>query len=366
MLHLKLSDIFELARGKSKYTKNWGNINRGDFPVYSAALEKPLTFIDTYDYEGEFLTWTINGFGGFTKIIKGKFSVNADRGILIPKEPNIYLPYFKYLLEPILRDLSVGRIMKNGKNEYTKVYPSMLDNLYLDIEEDVDLQKNTVKKYEKLEQFKVELMNFKSDLESIYFKNEMPISNDFKVVQLKNIFDIDKGNSKYTRDYIQQNIGKYPVYSSQTSKDGIIGTINTYDYDCECLTWTTDGVHAGTVFLRKGRFSMTTHCGALMLQQNANLYLPFLRFALSSVLKGYAISDLNRRVTKTIIENVSIKIPINHKGEFNLPRQKELAKLYEKNRLENQGLIQIRDRVLKNMSNLINKKVDIKITYNDN
>ena len=39
------------------------------------------------------------------------------------------------------------------------------------------------------------------------------------------------------------------------------GLIDRFAYDCDCLTWTTDGVYAGSIFIRRGKFSMTTHCG---------------------------------------------------------------------------------------------------------
>ncbi|MEG2687441.1 MAG: DEAD/DEAH box helicase family protein, partial [Christensenellaceae bacterium] len=50
-----------------------------------------------------------------------------------------------------------------------------------------------------------------------------------------------------SKDYIKENTGDYPVYSSQTGNDGRLGLINSYDYDGEYLTWTTDGANAGTV-----------------------------------------------------------------------------------------------------------------------
>jgi len=75
--------------------------------------------------------------------------------------------------------------------------------------------------------------------------------------------EAEKGNAKYTKKYIHENKGGFPVYSSQTSNFGEIGSINTSDYEEECFTWTTDGTYVGTVFYRNGKFSITTHCGIL-------------------------------------------------------------------------------------------------------
>ena len=55
-------------------------------------------------------------------------------------------------------------------------------------------------------------------------------------------------NPKYTKKYMHNHKGEFPVYSSQTSKLGEIGSIDTYDYEEECFTWTTDGTYVETVF----------------------------------------------------------------------------------------------------------------------
>ncbi|KXB64599.1 type I restriction modification DNA specificity domain protein [Parvimonas sp. KA00067] len=76
------------------------------------------------------------------------------------------------------------------------------------------------------------------------------------------ICDISRGKVM-SKDFIQANEGEYPVYSSQTENDGELGRISSYAYDGEYLTWTTDGANAGSVFYRKGKFSITNVCGLL-------------------------------------------------------------------------------------------------------
>ena len=90
-----VSDFFEPVRGKSIYTRTYADNNSGPYPVYSASLAGPLCHIDTFDYEGTFLTWTTNGYGGRIQVISGKFSINGDRGIFLPK--NKVIPYLYYI-----------------------------------------------------------------------------------------------------------------------------------------------------------------------------------------------------------------------------------------------------------------------------
>ena len=51
-----------------------------------------------------------------------------------------------------------------------------------------------------------------------------------------------------SKGYLAENAGDYPVYSSQTANSGMIGKIDTFDFDGEFISWTTDGANAGTVY----------------------------------------------------------------------------------------------------------------------
>lgn len=55
----------------------------------------------------------------------------------------------------------------------------------------------------------------------------------------------------------------YPVYSSQTKENGLMGYYKKYLYT-NAITWTTDGANAGTVNFRNGKFYCTNVCGVLL------------------------------------------------------------------------------------------------------
>ena len=98
-------------------------------------------------------------------------------------------------------------------------------------------------------------------------------------VKLGDVCKISRGKV-YSKKYLAEHIGEYPVYSSQTANDGILGKIGTYDCDGKFLTWTTDGAYAGTVFYRQGKFSVTNVCG-LISCSNPFLSLKFLYYWLT-------------------------------------------------------------------------------------
>lgn len=331
----KVKDIFSTKKGKSKFTKKYGSEHKGIYPVFSASNNNFLTNIDTYDFDGEFLSWATNGFAGYMKIINKKFSINGDRGLLVPKKQNVNIYYVKEILEPILRNIAKGRKGEKGKDEFTKVYPSVVENtsIFMPVNEkgefDIHTQALFVEDGDKIDKIQSTITLLKEIIEN----TNVDFSGDFdsKELLLSEVFDIKKGSAKYTLAYFRKNPGIYPVYSSQTVDEGIIGLINSFDFDKECITWTTDGIHAGTVFYRNGKFSMTTHCGGLFIKEKYkdSINLPYILFYLKNTLKNFAIGDSNKRVTGKKIKNVTIKIPTNTMGEFDLGKQKEIAQKHE-------------------------------------
>lgn len=113
----------------------------------------------------------------------------------------------------------------------------------------------------------------------------------------------------YSKEYLRDNAGEYPVYSSQTANNGELGRISTYDYDGKYLTWTTDGAYAGTVFRREGRFSITNVCG-LISNVDKTLSIDFLYYWLNKVAKGYVYQGMgNPKLMSNVMETIEIPLP---------------------------------------------------------
>ena len=98
-------------------------------------------------------------------VLDGKFSINGDRGVLIPKDgrTDIDFDYLKFTLEPLFRDLAKGRKGDNGEDEFTKLYPSMLDDIMVPVDDQgnisLDAQKEIAAKYLAIEQCKSEVIS---------------------------------------------------------------------------------------------------------------------------------------------------------------------------------------------------------------
>ncbi len=108
---------------------------------------------------------------------------------------------------------------------------------------------------------------------------------------------------------ILQENGKYPVYSSQTLNNGILGFIDTYDFDGEFLTWTTDGAYAGSVFYRNGRFSITNVCGLLQVIQD-NILHKYLYYILQITAPLHVNPGMgNPKLMSVAMQQIQIPIP---------------------------------------------------------
>ena len=136
-IYIRLRDLFDIQRGKSIYTKTYCKNNNGKYPIYSVDNKEPLGYKNAYDYDGEYLTSSINGIAGVLTILNGKFSTNADRVIFISKVNDINLEYVKNILEPNLKNKNKGRKGIKGKNEFTKLTPTMIEDEMIPILYDI-------------------------------------------------------------------------------------------------------------------------------------------------------------------------------------------------------------------------------------
>ncbi len=114
------------------------------------------------------------------------------------------------------------------------------------------------------------------------------------------------------------------MYSSQTSNDGIMGYLDTFDFEGEYISWTTDGANAGTVFYRNGRFNCTNVCGLIIVKQEYDTQ--FIALALSMNAKKYVSANLaNPKLMNGAMSSVLVPIPFDEDGEVDMEEQRRIA-----------------------------------------
>ena len=335
---VSLSEICDFPRISSGVTKEFIHNNPGNIPVYGSSKDgSPIGFIADIKgirYFDKCLGWNRNGSVGYVFYHDHKFTTTDDHRPLCIKEA------FHDLLDvDFLRFVVQDAIFGNGFGWGDKAGVEKLKLLYIDIPVttsgvfDIVAQQKMAKKYKKIHALQRKAIETLESIKRTKIILENPEKTSFAQVDILNLFDTVKGNSKYTQKYFSEHAGDYPVYSSQTKNNGTIAKINSYDFDTvgkKWLTWTTDGVYAGSTFVRTGKFSMTTHCGLLKPKNNIpkNISIDYIKCALNNVLPNYAVGDQNRRVTVTIMSNVSVPIPLTENGDFDMDLQQMIANKY--------------------------------------
>lgn len=345
-----VSELFDTERGFSKYTKKYGNKHKGKFPVFSASNNAPLAHIDTFDFDGEYLTWATNGFAGYIKVISGKFSINADRGLLKPKQENLNSKYVKHKLEPILRRLAKGRKGEKGEDEFTKVYPSMLEGIKIELPLDpngkIDIltQNEIVEKIIFIDETKQKVKEYKQKVSDL----NIEMASDYKYTEqvISEVFNFQDGFA-------------FPS-SVYTSEPTDVKLIRIQDVNQKSIPKTVR-IPKNYKFSNKNRFNVKKGDFLLSLSGAAGFNLirwegeeGYLNQRISkitikegykdSLIDGYEemlIAQIhaelnmlgkgaNNNLTRKDILGVKLKLPINEKGDFDLHAQKEIAEKYKK------------------------------------
>ena len=134
-------------------------------------------------------------------------------------------------------------------------------------------------------------------------------SGDWEVKEIDEVCNVGRGRV-ISKKEIADNEGIFPVYSSQTLNNGVMGYLATYDFDGEYATWTTDGVNAGTVSYREGKFNCTNVCGTLQSKDPTQLSIKFLALALSIESYKHVSHNLaNPKLMNGIMKKIKIRIP---------------------------------------------------------
>lgn len=90
-------------------------------------------------------------------------------------------------------------------------------------------------------------------------------TDDWEQRKVQDIYKITRGYvlAALETDETESEEKPYPVYSSQTKNNGLMGYYKDYLYE-NAITWTTDGANAGTVNYRAVKFYCTNVCGVLL------------------------------------------------------------------------------------------------------
>ncbi len=152
-----------------------------------------------------------------------------------------------------------------------------------------------------------------NNVETLNYINNDKLINDISLIsktEYKTIGELCelKLGKQFPTSYFNKGLEElYPVYSSATQNEGVIGMIDTYDYDGEYVTWTTRGM-AGEVFYRNGKFSISSNCGILKIRNKNDISYKFLYYILKIKMPN-PTSSLIPMMNLNHVEQIQIPIP---------------------------------------------------------
>lgn len=198
------------------------------------------------------------------------------------------------------------------------------------------------------------LTTSRNNIQALRFKE---FSGTWQEVKLGEVFKITRGSvlplSKISP--CQNETFCYPVYSSQTKHNGLMGYYDKYMFE-NAITWTTDGVNAGNVKFRKGKFYCTNVCGVLLSDRGyANGCVAEI---LNLVTKKYVSYTGNPKLMNNVVSEIKIQMPTTLQEQEKIARVlslcdeeiQTLKKMLESRKKQKRGLMQ----------NLLSGKVRVK------
>ena len=320
---MKLEELFNVYAGgdlnKPCYSPTFNNVHK--YPIFSNSLENNGLFGYTSEpkYKHDSITVTGRGNVGHAFYRGTDFDAIIRLLVLEPK-PGINSRYFTYLINnnisfpiestgvpqltrPQLQNTEINLIHNQKQQHHIVNIMESVDNL-------ITASEARLKKYILL-------------YDGIIFKtigSKQIAESEWTKYSISQLFNVGRGRVINQLEIDKSYTKKYPVFSSQTTNDGIMGYIDSYDFEGDYITWTTDGANAGTVFLRNGRFNCTNVCGTLKLKKEADVNLYLASKALSFNAKKYVSSNLaNPKLMNNVMKKITIWLPDS------IEEQKQLA-----------------------------------------
>lgn len=152
-------------------------------------------------------------------------------------------------------------------------------------------------------------MSVEKKVPEIRFKG---FSGEWEEKAISDLFTVTRGNvlAATKTSPIPTSEKRYPVYSSQTKNNGLMGFYDKYLFE-NAITWTTDGANAGTVNYREDKFYSTNVNGVLLSGEG------YANKAVAEILNKEAWKHVSHVGNPKLMNNVmsAIKITVPNSAE---------------------------------------------------
>ena len=130
---------------------------------------------------------------------------------------------------------------------------------------------------------------------------------EWEKVRIGDVFTVTRGKVLATSLTKQQSDESftYPVYSSQTKANGLMGFYDEFLFT-DAITWTTDVANAGEVRFRRDKFYCTNVCGVLLSEKYANTAVSI---AINRVTHKYVSYVGNPKLMNGVMSVITLSLP---------------------------------------------------------
>ena len=304
----EIGDVLCIGNGR-----DYKHLSKGDIPVFGTGGY--MTSVNECLHEGE------------TTFIGRKGTINKPfyyNGKFWTVDTLFYTHSFKYVIPKFVYCLfqTINWLRYNEASGVPSLSKDTIEKIKVRIPQ-LDEQKKIAKFLSLLDERIATQNKIIEDLKLLrdaISKQLLYTQNNWTKFKVSDIAEIGRGRVISAKEIAMQSEPLYPVYSSQTSNNGIMGYLDNYAFDGEYITWTTDGANAGTVFYRNGKFNCTNVCGILKLRSDYDTY--FCSLVLGLATKKYVSTNLaNPKLMNNTMASIIIGLP-------SLKVQKRIANLF--------------------------------------
>ena len=291
----RIADILCIGNGR-----DYKHLSKGDIPVFGTGGY--MTSVNECLYEGE------------TTFIGRKGTINKPfyyNGKFWTVDTLFYTHSFKRVIPKFVYCLfqTINWLRYNEASGVPSLSKDTIEKIKVRIPQ-LDEQKKIAKLLSLLDERIATQNKIIEDLKKLKSAISLNVlhSDTWEQFKIKDIAKIGRGRVISSIEISQQKNPTYPVYSSQTSNNGIMGYLDDYMFEGEHISWTTDGANAGTVFYRNGKFNCTNVCGLLKFRKEFDTY--FVSLVLAEATKKYVSINLaNPKLMNNTMGNIQIRLP---------------------------------------------------------
>lgn len=276
----KDADAFISEELYRSYRKKFSYPNKGDVLISaSGTLGRTIVYDGKPSYfQDSNIVWIVNN----EKVVTNKFLYYVlqvveyeSEGSTIQRLYNSIINKTKFILPPLPEQKAIAEVLSDTDN--------LIQSLEKQIAKKRLIKQGAIQK----------LLSPKEGWEEKKLSELFTVTRGY-VLSMKEIQATE--DSEY----------KYPVFSSQTKNNGLMGYYKDYLYK-DSITWTTDGANAGDVKFRKGRFYCTNVCGVLI--SNKGYANTCVAEAFNRVSKKYVSYVGNPKLMNNVVKDIELALP---------------------------------------------------------